>query len=226
MSLQISLFQRSKANHNLQATLQMFAPVVTNIIISKIESKSQLMGFCNVNLLSCYKYHYFKDRKQITTQVLQVLHVCALLQISLFQRSKANHNWLNQRYKKECVVTNIIISKIESKSQQNDEWVEQTFSCYKYHYFKDRKQITTTLASLPTSLLLLQISLFQRSKANHNKMMNGLSKHSVVTNIIISKIESKSQPISWTSFDNASCYKYHYFKDRKQITTDLLKHPQ
>jgi len=42
-----------------------------------------------------------------------------LWQISLFQRSKANHNWGSAAIDSLVVVANIIISKIESKSQLN-----------------------------------------------------------------------------------------------------------
>ncbi len=118
--------------------------------------------------LGCYKYHYFKDRKQITTCSLSGGDTSQLLQISLFQRSKANHNW----------------------------------------FF-----------SFVTLIQLLQISLFQRSKANHNVSLIAFSFSSVVTNIIISKIESKSQHPNFHCIDRMCCYKYHYFKDRKQITT-------
>ncbi len=44
-------------------------------------------------------------------------------------------------------------------------------------------------------------------------------KDGAVTNIIISKIESKSQHCHHQEFIQGSCNKYHYFKDRKQITT-------
>ncbi len=117
MLLQISLFQRSKANHNFSLWVVSKTGVVTNIIISKIESKSQHAMRLIFRHFCCYKYHYFKDRKQITTR--PVTH-------------------------------------------------SDFFSCYKYHYFKDRKQITTGILLALVVAVLLQISLFQRSKANHN----------------------------------------------------------
>jgi len=90
---------------------------VANIIISKIESKSQLFFF-----------------------------------------------WLPRPW----VVANIIISKIESKSQLTPNLGFGSTGCGKYHYFKDRKQITTLGVNSWGQALLWQISLFQRSKANHN----------------------------------------------------------
>ena len=92
MLWQISLFQRSKANHNSHAEETESIPVVANIIISKIESKSQLNTLGSWKPLGCGKYHYFKDRKQITTAGLYGSLNRKLWQISLFQRSKANHN--------------------------------------------------------------------------------------------------------------------------------------
>ena len=142
--------------------------VVANIIISKIESKSQHYSSAVPCVLGCGKYHYFKDRKQITTNWgIQFLTV-PLWQISLFQRSKANHNTVAVDCMSKAVVANIIISKIESKSQLNEP-------------------------------------------------INALT--SGVGNIIISKIESKSQPLRLGLRFPSRCGKYHYFKDRKQITT-------
>jgi len=92
---------------------------VANIIISKIESKSQQLPILSLKQMSCGKYHYFKDRKQITTA----------------------QGFLILQYR-----------------------------CGKYHYFKDRKQITTGVWLYKNALALWQISLFQRSKANHNQI--------------------------------------------------------
>ena len=165
---QISLFQRSKANHNRNMTSLYPPSVVANIIISKIESKSQLNNKRVQGETGCGKYHYFKDRKQITTTCRTRLLTNKLWQISLFQRSKANHNETKGGRRHHSVVANIIISKIESKSQPKNENVITLPGCGKYHYFKDRKQITTNQRKLHLARLLWQISLFQRSKANHN----------------------------------------------------------
>ncbi len=169
--LQISKFQRSKANHNDVMTLPQIYFVVTNIKISKIESKSQLHFDVFINFRSCYKYQNFKDRKQITTVRLNLTLSFSLLQISKFQRSKANHN------------------------EGELAW---------------------------TSFKLLQISKFQRSKANHNSPIAYKVPYFVVTNIKISKIESKSQPDGLRHKSKVRCYKYQNFKDRKQITTRML----
>ena len=115
--LQISLFQRSKANHNHPLVVVWWVHVVANIIISKIESKSQRFLTPNPVESCCCKYHYFKDRKQITTARSRPVPRPLLLQISLFQRSKANHNYKGEKITLGEVVANIIISKIESKSQ-------------------------------------------------------------------------------------------------------------
>ena len=222
--------------------------VVANIIISKIESKSQLTPNLGFGSTGCGKYHYFKDRKQITTLGVNSWGQALLWQISLFQRSKANHNWLlyfcghillwqislfqrskanhNKfltKYASNSVVANIIISKIESKSQQHHHQLPHSTSCGKYHYFKDRKQITTSGSTGPRSNKLWQISLFQRSKANHNPLSLKRTTTIVVANIIISKIESKSQLTIVYILIVMSCGKYHYFKDRKQITTSLIQ---
>ncbi len=119
--------------------------VVTNIKISKIESKSQLSALSPLNIKGCYKYQNFKDRKQITTVHPKATIINKLLQISKFQRSKANHNSSSDGASFFMVVTNIKISKIESKSQHAPELCPTTTCCYKYQNFKDRKQITTIL---------------------------------------------------------------------------------
>ena len=162
-----------------------------NIIISKIESKSQLNSFDSIGTLCCGKYHYFKDRKQITTltqkkpspiPVVAKYHyfkdrkqITTAIWLTLskvvanivFPKTKANHNGSVTFNCKACVVANIIISKIESKSQHRP-WQGLAFVFGKYHYFKDRKQITTNSKVLLMAAMLWQISLFQRSKANHN----------------------------------------------------------
>ena len=115
--LQISFLQRSKANHNKAAAPYIAYPAVTNIISSKIESKSQQKSTGSGHFSSCYKYHFFKDRKQITTVAGNMRYTNTLLQISFLQRSKANHNTTGYVDKEKIAVTNIISSKIESKSQ-------------------------------------------------------------------------------------------------------------
>ena len=140
--LQISVIQRSKANHNLRFVLYRVLCVVANISYSKIESKSQ-------------RYQWY------------------------------GHGML--------VVANISYSKIESKSQHPDERSMSAFCCCKYQLFKDRKQITTGETLTIRKLKLLQISVIQRSKANHNDTATGRITNQVVANISYSKIESKSQ---------------------------------
>ena len=118
------------------------------------------------------------------------------------------------------------------------------YRCCKYQLFKDRKQITTISISFSALSKLLQISVIQRSKANHNAETCGFNplqllqisviqrskaNHNdggpaqqgdgVVANISYSKIESKSQPGRMCPLHFASCCKYQLFKDRKQITT-------
>ena len=172
---QISLFQRSKANHNPAYSSIDKCSVVANIIISKIESKSQPSELHKTTSISCGKYHYFKDRKQITTVHPVAKFNTPLWQISLFQRSKANHNGTWHNDERALVVANIIISKIESKSQLYLVRTNMTTCCGKYHYFKDRKQITTSPGPGPNYCWLWQISLFQRSKANHNSIFSSTS---------------------------------------------------
>ena len=99
-----------------------------------------------------------------------ILRDRSVIQISEFQRSKANHNPDSELRTIVGVVTNIRISKIESKSQRESVNFQEIFSCYKYQNFKDRKQITTAGGRSLLQHLLLQISKFQRSKANHNPM--------------------------------------------------------
>ncbi len=143
-----------------------------------------------------------------------------------------------------ATVTNIRISKIESKSQRYMDMLTKFFNCDKYQNFKDRKQITTYHYPADPAFPLWQISEFQRSKANHNFLFCRLVRWSTVTNIRISKIESKSQPnqvdihksntvtniriskiesksqhIRFRMYRLYDCDKYQNFKDRKQITT-------
>ena len=171
----------------------------------------------------CCKYQLFKDRKQITTPQHPWCMAPPLLQISVIQRSKANHNeWSTSHYDQivvanisyskiesksqpetkqrdnEPVVANISYSKIESKSQRGLLPLYLSSSCCKYQLFKDRKQITTEVDQDAIIQPLLQISVIQRSKANHNFETLNAS-------------------------PSICCCKYQLFKDRKQITTRLCR---
>ena len=142
--------------------------VVANISYSKIESKSQRPRYLSPIDPGCCKYQLFKDRKQITTVDRLLVSVPKLLQISVIQRSKANHNNHSTLQWWNMVVANISYSKIESKSQPQSILKVCIVSCCKYQLFKDRKQITTHKPTMCEQSLLLQISVIQRSKANHN----------------------------------------------------------
>ena len=218
--------------------------VVANISYSKIESKSQQAHVVLIHCCCCCKYQLFKDRKQIKTESSRSCWPIWLLQISVIQRSKANHNWYGRQWDYLSVVANISYSKIESKSQPwsvyrlwwygcckyqlfkdrkqiTTRWsvIHSLLSCCKYQLFKDRKQITTPLAMVPWSDRLLQISVIQRSKANHNTGVTITAGTGVVANISYSKIESKSQHVVCLENLTCGCCKYQLFKDRKQITT-------
>ena len=143
--------------------------------------------------LCCCKYQLFKDRKQITTNLRVIRNASLLLQISVIQRSKANHNLYGQIWFDPIVVANFSYSKIESKSQPFMGGCCGYMRCCKYQLFKDRKQITTVPQNPMRYQLLLQISVIQRSKANHNGRHARIKSVEVVANISYSKIESKSQ---------------------------------
>ena len=141
----------------------------------------------------CCQYQYFKDRKQITTEIRTVCVTDRLLSISVFQRSKANHN---KPLMMVFAMTLLSISVFQrSKANHNNQLEGSSME------------------------KLLSISVFQRSKANHNLWWRARWPCFVVVNISISKIESKSQHIGERLNRVISCCQYQYFKDRKQITT-------
>ena len=166
--LQISVVQRMKANHNYLEVYPIDAQVVANISCSKNESKSQQEHVINKHLLRCCKYQLFKEWKQITTVLLSVTYRGRLLQISVVQRMKANHNDIDTHLHCFWVVANISCSKNESKSQLRATWCQISQGCCKYQLFKEWKQITTVAVMLLKAAMLLQISVVQRMKANHN----------------------------------------------------------
>ena len=149
------------------------------------------------NLACCGKYHYFKDRKQITINSSDSSDIMFLAKISLFQRSF----W----------------KQITTHAEETE-----SIQFGKYHYFKDRKQITTavgngnlskvvaniihfkdrkqitTVPLLSTMGLCLANIIFQRSKANHNTAP--WQRSCVCATVFIKNhqdkdFESKSQPI-------------------------------
>ena len=269
--LQISIFQRTKAIHNRTIKKGASASIVTNIDFSKNKSNSQRNTCTAVSSyncykyrffkerkqfttwfadtyghLNCYKYRFFKERKQFTTKDDNATTPIVLLQISIFQRTKAIHNFVcvglqyiiivtNIDFSKNesnsqqgqapgshlCIVTNIDFSKNESNSQlscclsfttaivtnidfsKNEsnsqlKWafVPQCLHCYKYRFFKERKQFTTKSGSNYIWGELLQISIFQRTKAIHNSADDASKLRGIVTNIDFSKNESNSQPLA------------------------------
>ena len=143
MLLQISVVQRMKANHNTALMLLSSVIVVANISCSKNESKSQRYALAISEHAGCCKYQLFKEWKQITTIQPWPLKLTQLLQISVVQRMKANHNYSRLGGYDITVVANISCSKNESKSQLYTRYRVTTFSCCKYQLFKEWKQITT-----------------------------------------------------------------------------------
>ncbi len=222
--LQISVVQRMKANHNKKMKDTITPKVVANISCSKNESKSQLMPISKTVLLSCCKYQLFKEWKQITTGQYQRNNTLALLQISVVQRMKANHNGNHTFAPGGPVVANISCSKNESKSQPKYWNNGRFYCCCKYQLFKEWKQITTICLLLRGLPMLLQISVVQRMKANHNCCSCACNSHCVVANISCSKNESKSQLDAQFPDDFRSCCKYQLFKEWKQITTAIWKY--
>ncbi len=220
--LQISVVQRMKANHNGSGDASGSAFVVANISCSKNESKSQLspMRACSYN--GCCKYQLFKEWKQITTIKFPTLSFFGLLQISVVQRMKANHNHPLPINACIVVVANISCSKNESKSQRSYVPPCNMTCCCKYQLFKEWKQITTPVPVIPSMNELLQISVVQRMKANHNDMVATQQLINVVANISCSKNESKSQQLNCYYKRMKSCCKYQLFKEWKQITTNIL----
>ena len=268
--MQISVVQRMKANHNIILKDLKRQDVVANISCSKNESKSQHPFYYTLRLVSCCKYQLFKEWKQITTCYIKSVERHMLLQISVVQRMKANHNITIYSTTIALVVANISCSKNESKSQLKFKIGLLMACCCKYQLFKEWKQITTgwqgyrrcvwllqisvvqrmkanhnigyvnaivtkVVANISCSknesksqhiwsqprkpTELLQISVVQRMKANHNNLIGLIYKHHVVANISCSKNESKSQHINSNIFEVHSCCKYQLFKEWKQITT-------
>ncbi len=120
-----------------------------------------------------------------------------LLPISIFQSTKANHNDAVGTETDVDAVANLNISKYESKSQRDRARRCEHVCCCQSQYFKVRKQITTYHAYCTCVKMLLPISIFQSTKANHNSVDVATTAQAAVANLNISKYESKSQP-AWT----------------------------
>ena len=129
--------------------------------------------------VSCCKYQLFKEWKQITTWSRWYYSKTELLQISVVQRMKANHNSQRIWQRPNLVVANMVLRTL--------------MSCCKYQLFKEWKQITTSRPERNYGQRLLQISVVQRMKANHNRTVVLVVMDPVVANISCSKNESKSQ---------------------------------
>ena len=170
-----------------------FFQFVANIIISKIESKS-LWCITTKSKSTCRCVSLFQ-RSKIKSQPMArssiSMNCCG--KYHYFKDRKSNHNSL------------VAASGLNR--------------CGKYHYFKDRKQITTYRRLNPTAKVVANIIISKiESKSQLIGICHDLIVVFVVANIIISKIESKSQ-LNTLDFVMLGCGKYHYFKDRKQITT-------
>ncbi len=166
--LPISIFQSTKANHNLSAGGKGPNLAVANLNISKYESKSQQ-----------WPNNGYQKKE--------------LLPISIFQSTKANHNIIPKRSTINYAVANLNISKYESKSQLYCRCQKLRNCCCQSQYFKVRKQITTPMRRSWIHQMLLPISIFQSTKANHNRILANGRAPGAVANLNISKYESKSQ---------------------------------
>src|SRR5690606_35484178 len=91
--------------------------------------------------------------------------------------------------------------------------------CCKYQLSKVRKQITTIRSEFTIGFELLQISVIQSSKANHNEFLEACQTAVAVANISYPKFESKSQLCCILLILFLCCCKYQLSKVRKQITT-------
>ena len=166
--LQISEYQWTKANHNLPLGLSPKIEVVTNIRISMNESKSQPSWAMNVIPMCCYKYQNINERKQITTVITFPPIFQLLLQISEYQWTKANHNCLNKVLSTSRLLQISEYQWTKANHNFNAPATAGACCCYKYQNINERKQITTPLSEYILKVVLLQISEYQWTKANHN----------------------------------------------------------
>ena len=165
---------------------------MANIIISKIESKSQQHHHQLPHSTSLWKYHYFKDPSKSQLPGLSDLGLISCGKISLFQRSKANHsqivviNWKNNQLLWQI--------SLFQRSKANHTlticvYINCLWSCGKISLFHRLKVQGSLVCSCS---LLWQYQLFQRSKANH-KLPNFKHSHKIwLWQIsLFPKIESK-----------------------------------
>ena len=162
---QISIFQRTKAIHNVFLLTALPFAVVANINLSKNKSNSQLNPPTFSHVSCCSKYQSFKEQKQFTTKFCRLPRQPLLQQISIFQRTKAIHNFGIITKLFRFVVANINLSKNKSNSQQIVFIYLTASGCSKYQSFKEQKQFTTIKCNLSISAMLQQISIFQRTKS-------------------------------------------------------------
>ena len=160
---QISVLQRTKANHNYLVLGYILSVPVANISFTKNESQSQLTATKHLYKATCGKYQFYKERKPITTKDPNNIKIMALWQISVLQRTKANHNKTSTIEIQPVPVANISFTKNESQSQHSRPRVSHSYTCGKYQFYKERKPITTSSRQVSECYNLWQISVLQRT---------------------------------------------------------------
>ena len=166
---------------------------------------------------------YFKERNQITTPsvIRYVLDLCEVT--TIFQRTKSNHNIINQLLYQRVVRSYHNISKNEIKSQLQNT-LNLISRCAKLpQYFKERNQITTGYVSLFNFKWCEVTTIFQRTKSNHNSLYFTPLVGNVRSYHNISKNEIKSQLISIVTHFLKCAKLPQYFKERNQITTEQVQ---
>ena len=137
-------------------------------VFTKNESQSQQRSWRILHRGACGKYQFYKERKPITTPPTILNNSQVLWQISVLQRTKANHNSISLCSPFTRPVANISFTKNESQSQLTTRRGCCVQSCGKYQFYKERKPITTAGDLYKPKINLWQISVLQRTKANHN----------------------------------------------------------
>ena len=161
--------------------------------ISKNEIKSQPFEEQTVTENSAKLPQYFKERNQITTgyEDTDCFHSCEVT--TIFQRTKSNHNNIEEAVRSYSVRSYHNISKNEIKSQLVCVLIVFHFCAKLPQYFKERNQITTPSFLLTFVSLCEVTTIFQRTKSNHNIRVHRLGGKTVRSYHNISKNEIKSQ---------------------------------
>ena len=156
------------------------------------------------------KYHYFQDRKQICAFAASIKSCCVAV---IFQNRKQILLWLFLLLLNDLLWQISLFQKIEKQINRKLKYAFCSWCCCgKYHYFKDRKQILTSLQWTFYKPLRICGKYHSENKSCNSRRLIELWYCCCYLCCVVANLISKIEKQITSPYKPAWCGKYHYFK--------------